>query len=350
MIKFYIKKIIKEADDFPSLPGSIVEIMSMANDPDFSMKKISDKLSKDAALVARILKIVNSVFYGLAKNISDIHQACTILGIRVIRNILLTLFLLNMFPSKNKKEYTYLFKKSLCAAIAADLICELTNPKLRSDAFVAGLLHNIGMYIFVRYLPEQYPEVLTEAEKRGLNTEIIENELFGINYLEAGSIIAKRWNLPDVIIYTTEYLQNPEKFDEKFLPINTRTVVQAAFLGSMASDIFFGWNKAYKISQFKLEMTKISNSCDHNPEDILASLPELINDSKQSYNLEIESIPAFNTVRQYADVEFKLLNTKYEDTYRELKKIQVLHESNEKKLELLKKQVESAASIITKMK
>lgn len=344
-----IQRIILEADDFPSLPTTIVKVLKLTLDPNFSMKEIADLISKDAGLVTRLLKVLNSAYYGLSKNVTNIQQACSILGIRIIRNIALTLSIINIFPHKGQKEYTFLFKKSLAAGLAAELISEISNPANRSDAFISGLLHNIGMFIFLKYLPEKYIEVLNESEYRGLDIEVIEEEMLGINHLQAGALIAKRWQLPKSVIYSIEYLKSLKKLEEEDHSEHTLNIIRSAHLGRLASDIYFSWNKAYKISQFKIEMIKILNTDENSSDDILSALPNLLEETSLSLQLEFDTIPTYETILYDAQIELELLNRRYEETYRELNKTQRLLNKNEKQINLLNRQMESASRLIRNM-
>jgi HD-like signal output (HDOD) protein len=169
-----IQQILDEADDLPSLPGITQKVLQMSLSSDISLKAISNVISTDAALVMRFLKIVNSAYYGFANTINDIHQAVAILGADAIRNVVVTLSLIDVFPIKINEEYSGLFKRSLCSAVAGEFISQMGSGKERSDVFLAGMLQNLGMYILMHYLPSQYLKTISNSIKLNLTKYFLE--------------------------------------------------------------------------------------------------------------------------------------------------------------------------------
>lgn len=341
-----IKLVIEEADDFPSLPVLTMEVLKMAMDPDVSLKNIANLIANDASLVTRILKIVNSAYYGYTKQITNINHAVTILGIRSIRNITLMLSFIDLFPQTQSQYYTGLFQRSLCAGLAADLIAEVADIKPRADVFLAGLLQNIGMFVFMRYLFNKYVNVIKEAEDRGIELTTVEDVMFGINNIEAGTIVAERWKLPDSIITAIKYQDSIEEAYKEKLNNDVLNIIKAAHLGRLSADIYYGCNKAHKIARFKIEMLSMFDCGNEVSEDILSSLPHLIEDVGLNLNIEIESSPNYEQILKDANFELGGSVYKYGRTYRELKLFAGKIEDKDKEIARLMEELDKSNQVV----
>jgi HD-like signal output (HDOD) protein len=336
-----IRLIIREAEDFPSLPGITLKIFQMASDPDISIQSISKVISSDAAIVARIMKVVNSAFYGFQKKITNIQHAVSILGINAIRNVSLTLSLIDIFPQNQSSQYKDLFRWSLCSGITADLIAAFVGMANRSETFLAALLLNIGQYIFLRYLGDRYTKIQREAEKRGLHLTILEREVMGIDNLEAGMLVAERWNLPEPVLLALKYGENLNKAYEQDFDKPKLNLIETAYLAGLVAEVYNNCNKAVNIETFKFNFSKIFQNDISTAEDILSSIPHLIEDLGSSYDISIGNIPSYEQLLKLSSEELIQSRKKYEQTYFEyrlmrkevLKKNQKINEIN---LELLK--------------
>lgn len=336
-----IRLIITEAEDFPSLPSITLKVFQMASDPDVSIQAISKVISSDASIVTRIMKVVNSAFYGFQKKITNIQHAVSILGINAIRNVALTLSLIDIFPQKQSAHFTDLFRWSLCSGVTADLISAFVGISNRSEAFLAALLQNLGQYIFMRYLGERYVRIIREARSRGMRLSIIEKEIMGIDHMEAGKLVAERWNLPEPVMLALKYSDNLSDVYEQNFDKKVVTLIETAYLSGLVAEVYNNWNKAINIETFKHNFSKIYHIDRSTAEDILSSIPHLIEDLGTNYNIEIGNIPGYEQLLQESSQELIQSLDKYENTYKEyrlmrkevLKKNQKINEVN---LELLK--------------
>lgn len=294
-----IEQIIQEADDLPSLPLITQRILKMTTDEEASLEEMAEIISADAALSVRFLKIVNSAYYGFSSNITNIQQALSILGIMAIRNIAITLSLFDVFPVRQSREYENLFKRALTCAIAADFISQLEGKKAHPDVFLAGLLQNLGMFILMRYLPE-YDTIINIAQKFALDPYWVEEAELGTNHVKIGAQIGKRWQLPVIIRASLEYKNNVEAALSLKIPDEAKVLIKATYLGGLAADIFWGWNKAQTIALFERQLTELFNTEKDTAQDVLASLPLLLEDSGFLGGGKKELIPTFKTIQEQA--------------------------------------------------
>ncbi len=311
-----IERIILEADDLPSLPLVTQKILQLTFDPDISIKEISRVVSGDAALSLRFLKIVNSAYYGFSSNVKDIQQAVSILGVLAVRNVAITLSLLDIFPKKQAKEYENLFKRSITAAIAADFISQIEGNKAHPDVFLSGLLQNLGMFILIRYLPEKYAGLIQTAQKFALEIVDVEDALLGTNHIKIGAFIAKRWELPVVLRASVEYKNGVEKAMRLNIPAEAKRLIKSAYLGGLAADIYWGWNKAQTIALFKKQLNALVECEQSTANDILSSLPHLVLDSGFVEEKEEKDLASYRRILEEAEEEILQSAYKKRNLYR----------------------------------
>lgn len=336
-----IRFLIENRGEFPSLSDITLKVFEMSSDPDVSSQEISKVISGDVSLATRIMKVVNSAFYGSQKKINNIEQAISILGIHAICNVLLTLSFIDLFLQKKSSHFTYLFRWSLCSGITADLISAFVGKGSRSVAFLVSFLQNLGQFIFMRYLGDRYVRLIDEAKKRGIELAIIEREVMGIDYMEAGAMVAERWNMPEAVALSIKYGGNISGAYEQNFNKTILNLIETAYLSGLVAEVYNSWNKALNIEIFKLDFSKIFKVDKSTAEDILSSIPYLIEDLGSNYDIEIGKLPSYEELLNDSALELIESQEKYKRTYSEFrlmrkevfKKNQKINELN---LELLK--------------
>jgi len=317
-----IQQILDEADDLPSLPGVTQKVMQMTLSSDVSLKSISDVISTDAALVMRFLKIVNSAYYGFASVINDINQAVAILGADAIRNVVVTLSLIDVFPIKINEEYSGLFKRSLCSAVAGDFISQMDSGKQRPDVFLAGMLQNLGMYILMLYLPARYLKTIKNARKYFVRLSFMEQIDFGIDHNTIGYKIGERWGLPESVLYSIKYKDKPAMFKKSSsFDADVLDLIKTTYLGGLTADIYFGWNKAWNIARLKKDMLLMMNYSEGTVNDLLSAVPHLMQDVGFADLAGAGGIPLYKTMLQEADDELVSCWGRSEDNYSEFRRL-----------------------------
>ncbi len=194
-----IDKICK-SNELLSLPQAISEILREMNKPDFSAEKLSQIILKDPSLTSRILKLANSPFYHRLAHITNVNQAVQILGVTTVKCLALSSSILN--PEKIEKssgvDTKVYFSSVLTVATAAEKIARAVSYEASDEAFIAGLLHDIGTMFFLHYYPDQYRHIIEQRVKAKtlLDAEL---EVFEVTHAEVGYHLAQRWQLPPYI-------------------------------------------------------------------------------------------------------------------------------------------------------
>jgi len=223
------RTILNQIDAFPALPATVSKVMAVTGNPESSAQDLMQAVLPDQAMCMTILKIANSAFFGLPRQVSTIDKAVMVLGFNEIRNIVLGKAVFNSFREvyRNNRELINSFwEHSFLTGLAAKIISE-DIKRSPSEAFIAGLIHDIGKLVMLISLDGEYAAMLESSSASSTGSYQQEQELLSIGHDEVGYRLLKRWLFPKSLLETTGYHHNPiESPDEPLLA----GVIQAADL------------------------------------------------------------------------------------------------------------------------
>jgi HD-like signal output (HDOD) protein len=204
--------IIAKIDDLPTLPRTVLKITELVNDPKSSAKDLARIITDDQVLTARLLKLVNSSFYGFPQRISTVTAAIVLLGFDAIRNLLLTTSVFDLFttrPANRLRSQEQFWDHSLGCAVGAKIIgTHLRHDKIE-ELFVAGLLHDIGKIVEMMFFPAEFEKVTQLIGKQNVLMTTAETEIFGFTHSEIGRLLAAHWNLPAKLLNVIAHHHQP---------------------------------------------------------------------------------------------------------------------------------------------
>jgi HD-like signal output (HDOD) protein len=173
-------------------------ITRLMQDPRTSAEELGRAIATDPALVSKVLKLVNSAFYGFPGRISTITQAIVILGFSTIRNVVLTTSVLKAFNKGGAHGFDvgkFWEHSLLTGAIARSLAVE-REANFIEETFIAGLLHDMGRIVLCPKLPAEFEKVMLVKEKAGIPQLAAEQSVLKLTHGEIGGWLARKWNLP----------------------------------------------------------------------------------------------------------------------------------------------------------
>jgi len=225
-----LRHLVSRLDRVPSIPSLYAEIVEKLRDPEVSAAEIGEILLKDLAMTAKILKLVNSAFFGLGREISNPADAVTYLGMDTIKCLVLSIHAFSQFNNAKLGAFSIdsLWEHSQRTAGVAKEIAKLedSGPKVMDESFVAGLLHDIGKLILAAHFSHDYDQVIAAA---GGGTPALldaEQKAFGANHAELGGYLLGLWGLPVPVVEAIALHHHPAKSPS--LEFGPLTAVHAA--------------------------------------------------------------------------------------------------------------------------
>lgn len=194
-----LESVLRRIHDISTIPQVALRVLEVANDPDSSASDLKEVMETDAALSARVLRYVNSSAYAVRTRITNLQQAIAYLGMKQIRNIALTASVAEMFRSEVGIEpyrRSGLWKHLVAVGICARLIAMRCKIPTFEDAFLAGLLHDIGIILEDQYLHPKFRQMIGALKPEKSLCEW-EREFLGFDHTELGEAVARAWGFPE---------------------------------------------------------------------------------------------------------------------------------------------------------
>ncbi len=182
----------------PTLPMVLQRVIDLVNNPKTSAFQLSRVILGDQALTARLLRLVNSPFYGFPRRIATVTEALAILGFYQVRNLLMTVTVVDLLGADETPEFSTLrfWEHSVGTAVAASVLAQYTRHEDREELFVAGLLHDVGKLVEFQFLPKEFLKVLSRARAEDLPIRVAEQQVLGFSHDQVGRLLADQWKLP----------------------------------------------------------------------------------------------------------------------------------------------------------
>lgn len=191
---------IAQLHQLPAIPTVVQDVVASFNNANVDIDDLAQKISRDQALTAKVLRVANSSFYGFSRRIASLHDAVVVMGLAGVRSLVLSAGLMHAFDQKsggglNRVEY---WKRSFRVATYAKAVakCLKQPPEV---AFIAGMLHDIGQLVLDTCLPDLYAQAVVYAEAEGCDLIAAEEATLGFHHGALGAEVARRWNFPPVI-------------------------------------------------------------------------------------------------------------------------------------------------------
>ncbi len=195
-----------------SLPEIFTRINEILNDPKSSAADIGHLISEDPGLTIRLLKIVNSAFYGFPSKIDTVSRAITIIGTSELRDLILATSVIKKFDTipadlLNMDDF---WKHSIACALIAHILASKRHDEDIESLFVSGLLHDIGKLVIYTRVPELGRETIARKKFNNIDLCNAERDVLGFNHAELGGELARMWKLPDLLQQTLQNHHTPQ--------------------------------------------------------------------------------------------------------------------------------------------
>lgn len=199
-----LRTLLGQMSVLPSLPSLYFRMLQELQSPDASADRIGELIAMDPAMTAKLLQLVNSAFFGVARKVSNPIEAVQFLGVGTIRSLALSLHVFSCFSQARAAEFGFerIWSHSLTVGVFAKRLSQLEGLESMSceEAFVAGLLHDVGKLMLMANRPEDYRTVLALAQRKELPLTAAEAKVFGATHAEVGAYLLGLWGLPVPIV------------------------------------------------------------------------------------------------------------------------------------------------------
>jgi HD-like signal output (HDOD) protein len=208
-----ILQTVEKITSIPTLPTVIERLTRLLQNPKTSAEEVGKAITTDQALASKVLKLVNSAFYGFPGRISTITHAIVILGFSTVKNVVLTASIFDAFRKKGdgntKFDLNEFWLHSIACGAAASSIAKQIGGSEKEECFIAGLIHDLGKLILCNFLPDEFDLALRYSAENKLLLYESEKKLFDCTHTHIGGYLAERWNLPANLQNAVKYHHQP---------------------------------------------------------------------------------------------------------------------------------------------
>ena len=269
---------IAEISHIATLPEITLKIIELVEDPTSTAQDLHNIISNDPALCSRILKVVNSAFYGLPRQIGSISRAIVLLGLNAVKNIAIAASLTKLFRGGElcaRFSAKDLWIHSIATAAAAKLVCDELKLNLSDEAFLAGLIHDIGIMVEVQSMRHELLQVFEEMtfDSDGAPTSDmreVEERVLGASHEAFGAGLCDAWKFPRSFIYVTRHHHEPME-----LPLQDRALTAIVYVADrLAAVCGYGFRTDLPSLDFDPEVIETLNLSAEQIESIKERLPQ----------------------------------------------------------------------------
>ena len=223
-----LKAITKRIQSLPTLPQVVQKLTTMVESPDVTAKDIGKLLSSDQVLSAKVLKLVNSPFYGFPGRISSISHSIILLGFNVIKGVVLSASVFDLM----EQSMVGLWEHSLGSAVVSGTISRNLGLSEPEEISTAALLHDIGKVLIRVSLSDDYEKIKAVVLSKSCSFRDAELEVLGVDHAEIGSWLAEEWGLPERLAIPISFHHEPEtatKFKDRVAVVHIADSIVRAF-------------------------------------------------------------------------------------------------------------------------
>jgi putative nucleotidyltransferase with HDIG domain len=204
--------ILDDVKSFPSMPAAALKLLTLLKDENTSNAQIEQILRYEPGLTANILKLTNSAFFGLPKQIGSIRQAILMIGWKKLIQIVLA-SCVSAIIDKPVQGYDLspgdLWRHSIAVSVASEILVKELKLSVSEEVFTAALLHDVGKMVLGRYVKDDI-SVIEGDEMQEVSFEQVERSIFGIDHAEIGANILRRWSFPPAMISAVRWHHDPD--------------------------------------------------------------------------------------------------------------------------------------------
>lgn len=301
-----ILRVMETAEDFPALSAAAMQIAQMTADIQAPVSKVAKLIMMDVGLSTKLLRVVNSSFYGLSDTVSEIAQAVSILGYKKVGSLALGLSVMETFsgPMAGGFDLKLFWERSVCNAVSAGLIAARLRRDIPGEIFTTGLLQDIGCLFLAQYFPLEYGAAIGTSKARNAHPAVVEREVVGIDHAAVGAILARRWKFPPIFEETIREHHFAE-FGTDVSASSIADLIRVINLSSLFTNVFYEEDKQARIILLQERAQELFRFGEKSIQIILEQVPAEMEEAASTFEMTIrlKPPPKKSADRQPAPVE-----------------------------------------------
>ncbi len=277
-------------DTLPVLPAIAMQIVELHNQEDLYAAKVASVISQDPTLVAKLLQITNSSFFPFRREVTNVVQAITILGVNLAMSVALSSSLIKMLRDAEITaidiDHDYFWRKNILTALIAS---EVGGSKLgldRGDAYVASLLQDVGILVFSEVLGDEYRTVYNNARSH-YDLIIMEQRNWGMDHAEVGAILLAKWQLPNQIVEVVQHSHSMLKVSPETAEVETNLIYISSLAGIVAEQWLLDQPEHEPVSSTLLDA--LSYLGEANYAEVISRVIDAIPSAEAVFNMDLLS-------------------------------------------------------------
>jgi putative nucleotidyltransferase with HDIG domain len=198
------QKLASAVEGMPAFPKSVQKILELTRDVNCTPRDLVQVIDKDPVVTVKILKVVNSAYYSLPKQITSVNHAVVYMGFNTIKNLALSIAAIGILPQQNAADFDvqkYLLHSLSTAVIAKQLATHLDDAD-PMDCFIGGLLHDFGKVVCAQFMPDEFKHALQIAETDGSSLHAALRYTLGTDHAVIGAMLVEKWRFAPSLIDT----------------------------------------------------------------------------------------------------------------------------------------------------
>lgn len=276
--RYTLDRIVSTVGELPPVPSVISIAVGLTSNLHSDISDVSKVLSSDQSLVAKILRLSNSPYYGRSREVKTVHEAIVVLGFDVLRSIVVAASAYVMYSGKDGSgSCAKLWRHSVSTAIAARQIGEHLKLPDKEEVFIAGLLHDIGKLVLMQKLPELYQKVISEVERTTCSFTAVESRSLGFDHCDVASLLLSEWAFPRSLVQAISRHHRPPSFQAGEAIPNAQVVNLA---NCVAKNIEIGFNDQRVQTLTNLDSARAMGLDEK-------SLDSILEESREHYRAEV---------------------------------------------------------------